>query len=64
MPWVQRHGLRTDVQAQEELAYAREQLHEQAAAAAAAAANVDMLRQRCARLDAELAQLHAAGGLP
>ena len=63
MSWVQQ-GLCPDVQGQEELAAAREQLHEQAAAAAAAAANVDMLRQRCARLDAELAQLHAAGGLP
>ncbi len=62
MPRLQHQGFCTGVQAQEELVASREQLHEQVAAAAAAAANVDMLRQRCARLEAELAQAHAAGG--
>lgn len=60
---LQDQGCALNMQAQDELVAAREQLHEQGAAAAAAAANVDMLRQRCARLEAELAQAHAAGVL-
>jgi hypothetical protein len=47
------------VQAQEQLTAARAQLREHAAAATAAAANLDLLRERCARLEEELAHAHA-----
>ena len=47
------------VQAQEQLRAARAQLREHAAAATAAAANLDLLRERCARLEEELAHAHA-----
>ena len=43
-----------------ELAGANTQLRDQAAAAAAANANLDFLRERCARLEAQLAEAQAA----
>ncbi len=48
------------MQVQEQLTAARAQLSEQAAAATAAAANLELLRERCARLEADLADAHAA----
>jgi len=53
------------VQVTEQLTTVRAQLREQITAATAAAANLDVMRERCARLEAELAEAHApaAGGL-
>ena len=48
------------MQVQEQLTAARAQLSEQAAATTAAAANLELLRERCARLEADLADAHAA----
>ena len=54
------HRLTRALLVRQELAAANAQLRDQGAAAAAANANLEFLRERCARLEAELAAAHAA----
>ena len=54
------HCLTRALLVRQELAAANAQLRDQGAAAAAANANLEFLRERCARLEAELAAAQAA----
>ena len=54
------HCLTRALIARQEVATANAQLRDQGAAAAAANANLEFLRERCARLEAELAAAQAA----